>query len=788
MSSFKFEAWPTEFRTITQYFGANPQNYAQFKLPGHEGLDIRAPQRSKIFAVAPGIVKMVHKNPNDHNYGVHVRISHDEGYETIYAHLDEAHVKEGQPVKAGQVIGLADDTGNSFGSHLHLTLKKEGAQQGNWPANIIDPTPFMLPLMGWDRPAGPYTDGWLYTNGLITNESLGQVSAGGLNLRKRPSVHAEQIDLVPGGTVVILKGEKQGSYTAVKVPTRALENASTPPPPNPEPKPPVTVAVIDGWGWAPYLSVTGDRAVVGEYGINLRVSPERSAPNIGLVKGLSSVEITGDQVGEYLPVRVARIYFSGPINVPDLPPEPTSEEAETPDGILLGWAWTPYLTLAGRLATIGRFGINLRSKPSQAGDNLGLVKGGSTVTVVGENEDEYTPVYVNSQDVLNAPDKLPAVQKPRPFPAGGGPEPAEKPVHDTTPGWAFTTQLSFDGETAVVGLYGINLRAAPTRNAAAKGFVPAGEEIIVTGKPTGEYTPVRVDDNLLQPPIQAPDHVDLPAPAPDPIPLARALIGLHASADPGISQEEIETFKQLRPGVIKLLSFHEPKAIEKLAQTHAGATWLVRAFLDFGGRDLSPDDFFKFTISDMRRTLDILKGEDVVVELHNEPNLTDEGLGSSWANGADFAKWWLELLRLYRKVLPNLPYIYPGLSPGSDITNRKEDHVRFVEASRAAVEAADGLGVHLYWSNIYPMERSLDVLDDYISRFRFKHIWVTEASNNKSGTSDYQKARQYLKFWQELQARPTVKGVTYFVASASNKNFASEVFVGTNMAEVIGRR
>ncbi|VAW40473.1 hypothetical protein MNBD_CHLOROFLEXI01-4425, partial [hydrothermal vent metagenome] len=43
MSDFKFEVWPTEFRQINQYFGQNPQNYAQFNLPGHDGLDIMAP-------------------------------------------------------------------------------------------------------------------------------------------------------------------------------------------------------------------------------------------------------------------------------------------------------------------------------------------------------------------------------------------------------------------------------------------------------------------------------------------------------------------------------------------------------------------------------------------------------------------------------------------------------------------------------------------------------------------------------------------------------------------------
>ncbi len=45
MSSFKFEAWPTEYRALTQYFGVNPQNYSQFGLPGHDGLDIQRTQR-----------------------------------------------------------------------------------------------------------------------------------------------------------------------------------------------------------------------------------------------------------------------------------------------------------------------------------------------------------------------------------------------------------------------------------------------------------------------------------------------------------------------------------------------------------------------------------------------------------------------------------------------------------------------------------------------------------------------------------------------------------------------
>ncbi len=118
----------------------------------------------------------------------------------------------------------------------------------------------------------------------------------------------------------------------------------------------------------------------------------------------------------------------------------------------------------------------------------------------------------------------------------------------------------------------------------------------------------------------------------------------------------------------------------------------------------------------------------------------------------------------------------------------KQDHVRFLEASRSAIKAADGLGIHLYWSVYTPMDQALKILDDTISRFRNTPIYVTEASNNKSGTAATAKAHEYLAFWKELQKRPVVEGVTYFVASASNPDFKDEVFLGRGMSRIIGAR
>lgn len=151
--AFGFAAWPTDFQTVTQRFGANPDYYGQFGQAGHEGLDIRAPHGSNIYAVAAGLVSDLRQAGDaGHAYGRFVRVTHADGYETTYGHLLSIEVALGQAVEAGQVIGKADNTGNivSGASHLHLTLKKEGAQTPGYPARIVDPTPFALPWEpGW---------------------------------------------------------------------------------------------------------------------------------------------------------------------------------------------------------------------------------------------------------------------------------------------------------------------------------------------------------------------------------------------------------------------------------------------------------------------------------------------------------------------------------------------------------------------------------------------------------------------------------------------------------------
>lgn len=83
----------------------------------HSGTDIAASEGTPVKAASDGKVILSGK---DYFYtGNMVIIDHGQGLQTIYAHLKEAKVKEGDEVKQGDIIGLVGKTGRATGAHLH---------------------------------------------------------------------------------------------------------------------------------------------------------------------------------------------------------------------------------------------------------------------------------------------------------------------------------------------------------------------------------------------------------------------------------------------------------------------------------------------------------------------------------------------------------------------------------------------------------------------------------------------------------------------------------------------
>jgi LysM repeat protein len=99
--------------------------------PGHLGIDLAAGEGSPIYAAGSGVVTMAAGGWNG-GYGNVIMIDHGGGYVTLYAHLSVINVSVCQSVYAGQTIGAAGNTGNSFGAHLHFEVRVGGANVNPW--------------------------------------------------------------------------------------------------------------------------------------------------------------------------------------------------------------------------------------------------------------------------------------------------------------------------------------------------------------------------------------------------------------------------------------------------------------------------------------------------------------------------------------------------------------------------------------------------------------------------------------------------------------------------------
>ena len=93
---------------------------------GYNGVDIAAPTGTAVLASASGEVIISRSYGYNGGYGQYIVIRHDNGTQTLYAHLSENYVFAGARVVQGQVIGGIGNTGRSTGSHLHFEVR--GAQ------------------------------------------------------------------------------------------------------------------------------------------------------------------------------------------------------------------------------------------------------------------------------------------------------------------------------------------------------------------------------------------------------------------------------------------------------------------------------------------------------------------------------------------------------------------------------------------------------------------------------------------------------------------------------------
>jgi hypothetical protein len=132
---------PLDRMRITSHFGIRNHPILDRQIP-HHGVDLAANLNDPVRNVYDGIVTSAGVRGG---YGNAVEVYHPIlKKSTIYAHLNEIHVANGQRVAEGQVLGLAGSTGLSTGVHLHFGVE-------NRAGDYIDPMRFLAGLS--DSPA-----------------------------------------------------------------------------------------------------------------------------------------------------------------------------------------------------------------------------------------------------------------------------------------------------------------------------------------------------------------------------------------------------------------------------------------------------------------------------------------------------------------------------------------------------------------------------------------------------------------------------------------------------------
>lgn len=151
----------------SQGYGQNLLAYGGMGLSGHPGVDFVDDEGAPVRASHSGVVFSVNTTWSNEldgktGYGRFVKIRQrngSNGFETVYAHLHDVAVEEGDVVRAGQFIGTLGNTGFSTRPHLHFGIRflyycDKGTDIGH-PCEVLNGGNGM---MGWVDPV-PYLHG-----------------------------------------------------------------------------------------------------------------------------------------------------------------------------------------------------------------------------------------------------------------------------------------------------------------------------------------------------------------------------------------------------------------------------------------------------------------------------------------------------------------------------------------------------------------------------------------------------------------------------------------------------
>lgn len=124
--------WPLDNVRITQQFGRTADSGRLYSSGTHNGIDLAASIGTPIKSALAGTVQATGNTDaikGCYSYGKWVLVRHGNGLSTLYAHMSQANVSQGDSVATGSVLGYSGDTGYATGPHLHFTVYASDAVQ-----------------------------------------------------------------------------------------------------------------------------------------------------------------------------------------------------------------------------------------------------------------------------------------------------------------------------------------------------------------------------------------------------------------------------------------------------------------------------------------------------------------------------------------------------------------------------------------------------------------------------------------------------------------------------------
>lgn len=125
--------WPVDNVRVTQSFGDTAfARSGAYNGRGHNGIDLAAQIGTPIKAALSGTVVGTGNTDSVrgcYSFGKWVMVKHGNGLSTMYAHLSQINVSQGQQVATGQLIGYSGETGYATGPHLHFGVYVSSATQ-----------------------------------------------------------------------------------------------------------------------------------------------------------------------------------------------------------------------------------------------------------------------------------------------------------------------------------------------------------------------------------------------------------------------------------------------------------------------------------------------------------------------------------------------------------------------------------------------------------------------------------------------------------------------------------